>query len=479
MPVSALEALSTRLKKATRPFELIVRSPTLALKEVPNKFMNNLTDLKNLTGLDVTAWTGFPTSATKKICQMTFLQQLSSPDFSFNFANLSTLTKLCIPGSIFVGSIQIFQTLTNLRDLRMRSLRQEHVEEVANLSLLTRLHFGISSNFTAILTTLTNLKDLAITAWRHVPPILTLVASCTTLESLHIDTALQDPDIDWISSNTKLTKFHISCHFDYQSPRFHPLTHLRNITSAKFVHTAQLTLFSHLKLTSLEIEPAVLDGNSAFTEILKYTDLQSLSGQVHVAQHCFTTLVNLTQLTWRPLFYGGITGPTSLKELSLTICSIQNLPDLTNLESLTLNEQSYFDIKAKQFAHLTKLRLNLKGAQQAILELPKLSNLFSLRELYVNAPNNYQGVNADFLTTLTNLEMLDMAQINIPLQIFTKIVHRQTILTQLRVNCSESNGEILTRLTNLQILYFYSRQPMKGLKLKLEEVLPRLVECQI
>jgi hypothetical protein len=189
---------------------------------------------------------------------------------------------------------------------------------------------------------------------------------------------------------------------------------------------------------------------------------------------------HLTQLTWRATVCLD-TSPDrpSLKELSLTACSVQNLPDLTNLESLTLNEQSYFDFKAKQFAHLTKLRLNLKGAQQAIQELPKLSNLFSLRELSVTAPNNYQGVNADFLTTLTNLEMLDMAQINIPLQIFTKIVHRQTILTQLRVNCSESNGEILTRLTNLQILYFYSKQPMKGLKLKLEEVLPRLVDCQI
>ena len=106
MPVSALETLSTRLNKATKPFELIVRSPTLALKELPNKFMNNLTGLKNLTGLDLTAWTYFPTSATKKICQMTFLQQLSSPDFSFNFANLSALTKLHIPGSIFVAAFK-------------------------------------------------------------------------------------------------------------------------------------------------------------------------------------------------------------------------------------------------------------------------------------------------------------------------------------------------------------------------------------
>jgi hypothetical protein len=219
--------------------------------------------------------------------------------------------------------------------------------------------------------------------------------------------------------------------------------------------------------------------HETWDEVAKYTDLRSLSGQTLHFKDLPTTLVHLTQLTWRAIYASIITVPTYLKELSLTACSVQNLKNLTNLESLTLNQPPNFDFNAKQFAHLTKFHLGLKGAPQAVQELPKLSNLFSLRELSVTAPNNYQGLNADFLTTLTNLEMLDMAQINISLQLFTKIVHQHTILTQLRVNCSESNGEILTRLKGLQKLFFQSKQPMQGLKKKLEEVLPRLFDCQV
>ena len=87
-----------------------------------------------------------------------------------------------------------------------------------------------------------------------------------------------------------------------------------------------------------------------------------------------------------------------------------------------------------------------------------------------------QVQDTDFLTTLTNLEALSIPTLNIPVQVFDKIVHLHTRLTQLRINCSESSGEILTRLTNLQVLEFYSSKPMKGLRILLEEKMPRLVE---
>jgi hypothetical protein len=469
MPVSALASLSTRLNKATKPFELIVHSPTLSLKQLPNKFMNNLTGLQNLTGLDLTAWEGVPYEALRKLFKMTSLESLGVPPTAFDFSWLR-LTKLSMP--TLMGSIQI-KSLTNLRDLQISHLDHKDVGIIASFPL-TRLHFGVNytqdPNNGIVLTQLTKLKDLRIMA-QFYPPT-TLAASCTTLESLNIEITINDIDVDWISSNQRLTYFHVTGDYD-DSAKFHPLTTLREISSAKFTRSAQFQLFSHLNLTRLEVCTETWD------EVAKYTDLRSLSGQTLHFKDLPTTLVHLTQLTWRAIYASIITVPTYLKELSLTACSVQNLKDLTNLESLTLNQPPNFDFNAKQFAHLTKFHLGLKGAPQAVQELPKLSNLFSLRELSVTAPNNYQGVNADFLTTLTNLEMLDMAQINISLQLFTKIVHQHTILTQLRVNCSESNGEILTRLKGLQKLFFQSKQPMQGLKKKLEEVLPRLFDCQV
>jgi hypothetical protein len=116
------------------------------------------------------------------------------------------------------------------------------------------LHFGINytqdPNNGIVLTQLTKLKDLRIMA-QFYPPT-TLAASCTTLESLNIEITINDIDVDWISSNQRLTYFHVTGDYD-DSAKFHPLTTLREISSAKFTRSAQFQLFSHLNLTRLEV----------------------------------------------------------------------------------------------------------------------------------------------------------------------------------------------------------------------------------
>ena len=190
-----------------------------------------------------------------------------------------------------------------------------------------------------------------------------------------------------------------------------------------------------------------------------------------------SSLSNLTKISWLPLGYTDLAFPTTVRELQAAF-HVENLSSLTRLESLTLNKPSSLNVDARNM--VTKICLQSVEAQQALAILPKLSNLFMLRELSVTTPNNYQGLHADFLTTLTNLEVLSMPSLNIPVQVFDKVVHLHTQLTQLRVNCSESSGEILTRLTNLQVLEFYSSKPMKGLKVILEEKMPRLtVEVRV
>lgn len=486
LPANHLEALSKCLSRATKPFELIVRSPPLALQKVPNKFMNTLTSLKNLTGLDITDWKDLPHPALQKLFLLTNLEALSGSFTAFDASHLSKLTKLGIPYSIY--TTRMLKSLTNLQDLRVDLV--EGVINVSALPNLTKLHFGFiwnasGSSFSVILTALTCLKDLKIKSQANNTKIQ-LKASCTTLESLNIEDIPEDMDVDWLASNTKLTHFNVKSAWDGDPEKYLALRNLREVSSASVYHQVQVPLFRNFTLTNLVSD---VPGGGGFTdeEVLTFTSLRSLVLRTRVMPNFPKTFVHLTRLTiqqvYSPTKASLVTVPTCLKELEFcSPCGVQSLSKLTQLESLTLFQKLDFDrtFKASALGQLTRLQMNLSGAQQATLYLPKLSKLLSLKELVVAAPNNYQGVDTEFLLTLPNLELLDMVPIGLSLQVFNKFVQQQqNKVTQLRVNCSESNGEVLTRLTNLQILYFVSRQPMKGLKAKLEEILPRLGHCHM
>jgi hypothetical protein len=270
-----------------------------------------------------------------------------------------------------------------------------------------------------------------------------------------------------------LTKFHLR--YD-DEPKFHFLTKLRNISTAKFSHRAQLDFFHEAKLKELEAT-YVLSSN----KITHFTTLESLIG---VSGFTASTLVNLTQLT----IYGIHSDvkasilPTTLKVLVASMGNVANLHDLTRLESIQYGEQfglSMTKFKAEQFSFLTRLSVVYNAASEAQATLPKLSNLFSLRDLQVVAARTWDNINTDFLTTLTNLERLDMKHIPIDRKLFKKVVHKLTHLTELCVYGKESSGKSLSRLTNLQVVWFASAKPSTRLRSLLEEKLWRLANLQI
>ena len=473
LPASDLESLLTMLKRSKKQqIELTVRAPTLSLKQVPNKFMNGLTSLTHLKGLDISALDLLPDAALTKLVRMTNLEQLTlGPSYQI-LSPLSNLTKLVLRN--VTSSPQTWQSLTNLQDLTLNELST--FDKFLNFIKLTRLHFGMPWNaveFNIALTTLTNLKDLKIESryQSNIGISANFSAASTRLEALDIDVMFNDIDINWIASNTRLTRFHVRC--DYKlSERFFPLTKLCNISSMTIFNTDQLQLFTALEnLTHLKAN--YLFNNDFEIAQEKFTLLQSLEGGGYQTRDFPNTFSNLTKITWMPVMTVTTVFPLNVRELTANHF-IKNMTSLTKLESLTVIKPQVLDIDVRNMIHLTKICLQSVEAQQALWILPKLSNLFSLRELSVTTPNNYQGLNADFLCTLTNLEALSIPSLNIDCYFFNYIVAVHNQLTQLRINCSESTGEILTRLTNLQVLEFYSSKPMKGLKIMLEEKLPRL-----
>jgi hypothetical protein len=477
MPIYGLESLPKLLSSSYYRIELVVRSPTLAMQGLSDSFLDTLAGVSNLTGLDIT-----PLSpSSEKLQQLTFLEQLSISNHGTELNALSRLTKLVVTTTFTTPSFTLWQCLTSLRDLNIRHIAQEFLEVVPILTALTRLHFGFnydSENYNHVpidvnLVSLSNLKDLNISTNFHYTPLIRLTASTTRLESLWISDNVIDIDINWVTSNTQLTKFHLR--YD-DEPKFHFLTKLRNISTAKFSHREQLDFFNDAKLKELEAT-YVLSSN----KITHFTTLESLIG---VTGFSASTLVNLTQLT----IYGIHSDveasilPTTLKVLTASMGNVANLHNLTQLESLQYDEQfdlSMTKFKAEQFSLLTRLSVVYNDASEAQATLPKLSNLFSLRDLHVFAARTWDNINTDFLTTLTNLERLDMKHIPIDRKLFKKVVLKLTHLTELCVYCKESSGKSLSRLTNLQVVWFASAKPSTRLRPLLEEKLWRLANLQI
>ena len=477
IPTSDLELLLAMVKRSKKQIELTVRAPTLSLKQVPSEFINSLTSLNHLRGLDISEW-DLPMAAQTKLVQMTNLEQLTIGSNDINLAPLFNLTKLAIKS--IDKYPQMLQSLTNLQDLTLFNL-SDHLNDVIALTKLTRLHFGVSWSLSMMnavkyiitLTALTELKILKIDSLTHTKAAIQLHASSTKLEELDIDVSLRSPDFDWIASNTRLTKFHVRFH-TRQTDEWHPLTKLTQISTMALVSVDQAGLFTALKnLTELKFEQLYHEDSELIGNLTSLQVLQSYSYS-SVAFPNADAMRNITRITWLPFSVTKSSFPMNVQELSTTF-SVENLSSLTRLESLTIMKPLSLNMDASEMVHLTKIWLLSVEEQHASVIIPKLSNLFTLRELSVTTPNNYQGLDADFLTTLTNLEALIIPSLNIPVQVFDKIIDLHSRLTQLRISCSESNGEILTRLTNLQVLEFYSTKPINRLKILLEEKMPRLI----
>jgi hypothetical protein len=478
MPASALDSLQKLLSRSETQIEVIFPSQTLSMQKqgASDQLMNILVNLTNLTGLKLCRWTvdnHHIQDDLQKISSITTLRKLCAPFDTIDPSRLYNLTKLKV--EMVVGD---WRNLTKLQDLTVYQdsfhAPRELETFLADVSTLTRLHLGLnnanSNTFHFTLTTLSNLKDLNIYTydfnWDEIN--VEIIATCTTLESITINPqqiGVLDPD--WISSNTRLT------HFDAR---------LRNVTdwdraSQNLPNISSFTLedtttdrFKHLNLTQLDIQVLVYD------EIRQYSALEELlfsstSGPLDA----LTTLRHLTKLTaW---LHPPSDFPTTLKYLYAQ-GEVKNLTAWTRLEELGLQTETHVTMKSfdgEKFAHLTKITLIFQQNQQAVSTLPKLSNLFALRGLYVHEPrNNNVLLNMDFFTTLTSLEELDIKNIDLDSQLLENFSSILTRLTALRISCSNSTGEFLTRFTKLRALNFASKCAGHNLRSLLEESLPRL-----
>lgn len=478
MPVSGLASLPTLLGGSN--IDLEVRSPPLALQELYDQFLDTLARVTNLIGLDLTTWSLPP---PEKLQRLTHLEQFSVFCYDMDLEALSRLTKLSVDET--TPSQEVWHSLTSLHDLSIRQIpSQDFLKTVLpTLTALTRLHFGFhyaSYNFgnavTVCLTALSNLKDLKISTNHYTAPTIDLTASTTSLESLWINDRVQQVDIKWVASNTNLTTFQLRCAYD-DSPTFHPLTNLRNLSKAYFTNRSQLDLFRNAKLKSLQVE--MMQYEHISSKLSHCSALESLIGVHSFPQ---STLVNLTHLSVQGINTSNPASlPTTLRVLEGNGI-VLNLHQLTRLESIQYGQQlveSMNKFDAKNFSHLTKISVVYNDISEAQATLPKLSNLFSLRNLEIFTAQTYQNINTDFLTTLTNLERLDMKWIPQSKQIYKKIVRCLTALSQLCISCESATGKSLTRLTNLQQIWFSCAKPSSQLKAILEGRLSRLGELQI
>lgn len=277
----------------------------------------------------------------------------------------------------------------------------------------------------------------------------------------------------WLLSNKHLTTFMAAVD---DNPENHLLCSLREISSARFLQKGEQP-FNPEKLTRVEVDLQFLSPE----QLAKYTALRSMWGRSMTFDGVTSGQVNLQQLTWLAYSSSSFSVPLTVTELYLSSCYANNSTNLTKLEALTLHQPASIDFLDGHFAHLTKLYLTLKGNEEEQDYLHKLSNLSALRELSFNPRNNdYPAKNVDFLTTLPSLDTLDISQFHVPPKVLRKIVEQQSNLTNLQVFCRDSNGGLLTQLTNLQILHhFNSCALLEGLGTKLEALLPRLVECKL
>jgi hypothetical protein len=485
MPANALELLQKILCLPNKQIEVIIPSQTLSMQNqgATDQLLDILAGLTNLTGLELCKWSsGDNNLVLQKISALTTLQTLSIPRDTIDPSLLYNLTKLKVHTA--VGD---WRSLTRLEDLTVHSSSPTFLETfLTSLSTLTRLHVMLDNtryqHFDVILTTLDNLKDFKISAMEFAFEELEirLKASCTALESLLIGDYINDLDLDWISSNTRLTHFNVR----HRLQQHLPLTKLRNITSTELINASQVQLFKYLDLTKLEIHSIAEVSVSDIAQ--QYTALESLA--ITSNANSVDALMSLTRLTRLKAYCSPPSMvPTNLRYL-LAACNVKNLTALTRLEWLVLARpvlMESFDVK---FPYLTKLILNFSKEQQANATLSTLSNLFSLRDLRFNMAEHYKDIygvhkpfnwNLDSLTTLTNLEALDIKIMDINTQLLDTFSSVLTRLTELSVACPNSTGEILLQFTNLRALVFDSRTTVKNLRSALDEKLPRLVRCTI
>ena len=375
MPASALESLLTMMKRSKNQIELTVRAPTLSLKGVPNKFMNSLMALPNITGLNVSEW-NLPLSAQTKLVQMTNLQQLSIRYPEVTLSPLKNLTKLEWRSYEFNYQYQIF---TNLHDLHFRyESPVSQIEDFMCLSKLTRLHLECSYNDTSttvILTTLSKLKDLNISSsemYRH--PRIKLIASCTTLESIYIHVPVVEMDLGWLSLNSRLTQYHVRFdRLDTPEEKFHPLTRLTNIESVRFMNESTARVFkSHQKIKTMHVD--YYAGGNLPNVIKNSTILESLHCGLFLAEPAL--FPNLTKLMcgYCP------SAPSSVKVLMSSV-HVGNLTQLSKLESWKLSDigesERIQDFESRYFRHLTRIEFSFRVPKPVRAMLPKLSNLFT------------------------------------------------------------------------------------------------------
>ena len=486
MPANGLESLLTMMKRSKKQIGLTVRAPTLSLKGVTNDFINTMMDLPNIMGLDLSEW-NLPISAQTKLVQMTNLRQLSMQYPEVTLSPLKNLTKLKLKleykSGLSAREVDLqWQSLTNLQDLHIRFMSPHRIEDLTCLLNLTKLHLEClysDTSTTVTLTAFSKLKDLNISSSEQNRPRypiikLILTASCTTLESFYIDVHTE-VDFNWLSLNTRLTQYHVKVDLaDDLLEKLLPLTKLTNIASARFPNNATERIFGSQKIKALRID-CYQEASANEIGIRHISLLESLHCNAFSAEPA--SFPNLTKLTCGYC----CSPPSSLKVLD-SLAYVESMTQLSKLESWRQGidrGKPILDFEARYLRHLTRIEFSFIGPRDPVIMLPKLSNLFPLKQLEIwtwSKSVALQKEDSEFLITLTNLEALVMPSLNVPEQVFDKIVHLHTQLTQLRINCSESSGEILTQLTNLQVLGFYSSKPMKGLKVILEEKMPRLVE---
>lgn len=478
LPADNLNAFQSLLNRANAQIELIFGPPAKSIQSnsAANILFDIITTATNITSLDLCEWRNLDRILSfKQITRMTSLQKLWMRDFArmndvIWTKNLQKLTSLHLYN---MEMVEDWPTLTKLQDLTIKCCTSDVVETfLTNISTLTRLHIGFffseDTRFNFVLTTLSNLKDLAINGQ--------ITASCTTLESLSIRATINNFDINWLSSNTRLTRLSIvSGIFQVGDPRITALEKLRNITKATFGDGFNPThIFRHLNLTDLTMP--VPNRQILMNIVQQYTSLRALrieDTEVAVGSlDVLTSLLHLTKFVCHE-YLDPSHFPTTLKTLE-TCTKAKNLSELTRLENLHSgqNQVDLFSV-AEHLTRLTRLMffkdIDFTTDKQAVEEISKLSILSNLRTLEIKVAwprdnsDPYHGFNMEFLTALAKLEKLHYNAVDFNKDLLNNLHSTLTRLTELRIQQREPDGEILARFKKLRRLMLYSDGPSSTL----------------
>ncbi|KAI8562127.1 hypothetical protein RHMOL_Rhmol03G0010500 [Rhododendron molle] len=343
--------------------------------------LNSLKNFKKLLVLDVSGATSLTKFEDKALNHTPHLQTL----------NLSLTSITLVPKLSDLKELTHF-SLSGCKHLE-RFRRTHSLPSLQVLDLSGAINFKEFHELSPGLPTGIKILDLSETRLRDLPssmnPRHLFLKRCSTLKKLTCTETLQNLEVLDLSGTTSLVE--IEDNF------------FSNLDSLQVLNLSETCIQSLPSLSNVsDLRQLLLSGCNSLTEIIDES-FEHMSCLEHLdlseARIKFLpSLLNLGNLSMLSL-----KGCTQLEKLP----ALETLSTLSNLEELNLcGINCLKEMGAGFLEHMSQLRI-LDLSETQVVELPSMSNLKSLRQLYLRGCHTLQSV--PNLEELTMLEVLDLS----------------------------------------------------------------------